>query len=315
MGWSNYQGLQLELERRYTRGVGFQIFYNLSNVLATSDQADTAAAASIPELNQFLPGIVPSDLNERNRFLNYQRDPSFPKHKVNWNWIADLPFGRGKSIAGEARGFLNQVIGGWQVAGLGALNSEYFALPTGIHPTGEKIQMYGYKYPIQDCRSGVCQPGYLWWNGYIPPHQINSVDAKGNPNGVMGVPADYMPAGQPLIPFPSTPDPKDPMAPYYGTNTVWVRLKNGTEQRTTYNPGLHPWQKQYLPGVRQWSLAASLYKRFEITETVFVRLNATFLNVLNHPGNPNAIGGDGVLDTQTSGQSARRLQLTLRLKW
>jgi hypothetical protein len=94
-----------------------------------------------------------------------------------------------------------------------------------------------------------------------------------------------------------------------------VRLKNGTEQRTTFNPGLHPWQKQYLPGIREWSLAASLYKQFPITESVFVRLNVTFFNVLNHPGNPNAIGGDGVLSTQTSGQNARRLQTTLRFTW
>lgn len=316
MGWSNYQGMQLELERRYSRGIGFQIFYNLNNVLSTlGDQSETAAAATIYDLNQYLPGIVPTDPNERNRFLNYQRDPSFPKHSVNWNWIADLPFGKGKPIAGNARGLLDKVIGGWQIAGLGSLNSNYFSLPANIYPTGEKIEIYGYKYPIQDCRSGVCQPGYLWWNGYIPPQQINSVDAKGRPNGVMGVPANYKPAGQPLIPWPQTPVPNDPMAPYYGTNTVWLPMKNGTQQRTSYDPGLHPWQNQYFPGVRQWGLDASLFKRFQITESVFVRLNATFLNVLNHPGNPNAIGGDGVLDTQISGQGARRLQLTLRLTW
>jgi hypothetical protein len=59
--------------------------------------------------------------------------------------------------------------------------------------------VYGYKYPIQDCRSGNCFPGYLWWNGYIPANRINSVDASGKPNGIMGVPADYKPAQAPLI--------------------------------------------------------------------------------------------------------------------
>jgi len=37
--------------------------------------------------------------------------------------------------------------------------------------------------------------------------------------------------------------------------------------------------------------------------------------VLNRPGNPNSIGGDGVLSTFNSGQGARETQVTLRLTW
>jgi hypothetical protein len=43
-----------------------------------------------------------------------------------------------------------------------------------------------------------------WWNGYIPPNRINSVDANGKPNGVMGVPANHKPSTAPLIPWGST---------------------------------------------------------------------------------------------------------------
>jgi Carboxypeptidase regulatory-like domain len=318
-GWSNYNGLQLELERRYSRGLAFQVFYNLHNVLATSTQGEPGDATVVPEVNQFLPGTVPTDLKARNRFLNYQRDvggdSAFPKHKVGWNWIVDLPIGRGKRFAGNARGIVEKLFGGWQVAGLGALNSTYFTLPTSIYPTGLPVQTYGYQYPIQDCRSGSCRPGYLFWNGYIPAHQINSRDANGNPNGVMGVPADYKPAGQPLIPWPQKPDPNDPMYDFYGTNTVWVPLKNGTEQRTTFNDGLHPWRNQFVAGIWQWNLDAALFKSVKITERVIVRLNINFFNALNRPGNPNSIGSDGILSTRNSGQAARRMQATLRISW
>jgi hypothetical protein len=313
-GWSNYHGMQFELERRYTKGYGFQLFYNFGNSLAAGGQG-YGGTSVIPELNQFLPGIVPSDLSDRNRFLNYQRDTSTPKHRVRWNWIVDLPFGKGKPIATNSGRALDRLIGGWQVAGMGQLRSNYFSLPTGIYPTGNAIEMYGYQYPIEDCRSGTCVPGYLWWNGYIPANQINSRDANGKPNGVMGVPANYKPAGQPLIPWPANPNRNDPMYAYFGTNNVWVPLKDGTSQRTTYNNGLHPWRQQYLPGVRQWGLDASLFKTIPITERVFVRFNADFFNVLNMPGNPNSIGSDGILGTRTSGQSARELQLSLRLTW
>jgi len=105
------------------------------------------------------------------------------------------------------------------------------------------------------------------------------------------------------------------MFPYDGSNTVWITLKDGTEQRTTYNDGLHPWRQQYMRSVNTWGLDASLFKRIPITERVNLRFNADFFNVLNRPGTPSGIGGNGILSTFTSGQSARELQLTLRLAW
>jgi len=182
-------------------------------------------------------------------------------------------------------------------------------------PQGEKVEIYGYKYPIQDCRSGSCFDGYLWWNGYIPAHQINSVDANGKPNGIMGVPANYKPAAEPLLPWPANPNKSDPMYSFYGTNTVWVPLKDGSVQRLAYNDNLHPWRNQFAPSVRHWNLDASLFKEIRINERFKVRFNADFFNVLNNPGNPNTIDGTGLLSTRTSGQNSRELQLTLRLNW
>jgi hypothetical protein len=296
------------LERRFNGGYGFQASYVVGNALT--------ATGAVPEVNQFLPGIVPGDYDDRNGFLNYRRDTGIPKHRVRWNWLVDLPFGRGKQFGRNAQGFVDKLIGGWQLAGLGNLRSNYFSLPTGNwNFTGEKVEIYGYKYPIEDCRSGSCIPGYLWWNGYIPANQINSVDKNGKPNGYMGIPTDYKPAATPLIPWPSAPDPKDPMYSFFGTNTVWLPLKNGTTQRTSYNSGLNPWRNQYLPSVRQWGLDASLFKSIPIRESLVLRFNVDFFNVLNMPGNPNSVGGDGMLVTRSSGQTPRVLQVTMRLTW
>ena len=136
----------------------------------------------------------------------------------------------------------------------------------------------------------------------------------------MGVPAEYKPAATPLIPWGSTTLP--PNAPantvlsgFYDTNTVWVPLKNGTVQRTTFNDNLHPWMNQYMPGVRQWFQDASLFKFTALTEGVTLRFNVDFFNVFNNPNDPNAIGGDGVLATRNSGSGARVTQLGLRLIW
>jgi hypothetical protein len=240
---------------------------------------------------------------------------------VRWNWIADLPFGRGKWLGKNAGGVLDRIVGGWQVAGIGNLRSNYFTLPTNVYPNGNNIEIYGYNYPIQDCRSGACYPGYLWWNGYIPANQINSYDPKtGKPNGVMGVPDSYKPAGQPLIPWGSTAMPANAPAgtnvsTYWDTNTVWLPLKDGTVYRTTFNDNLHPWRNQNLPSILTWGLDASLFKSIRITERINARLAGDFFNVLNHPGNSNSVGGDGIESIRNSGNSARVVQISLRLTW
>jgi hypothetical protein len=203
--------------------------------------------------------------------------------------------------------------------------TNYMALPASssdIYPNGSPIEIYGYKYPIQDCRSGACYPGYLYWNGYIPASQINSHDANGRPNGVEGVPDNYKAAGAPLIPWGSTTLPANAPAntnlkTYWDTNTVWLPLSNGTVQRTTYNNNLHPWRNQYINGPNQWFLDASLFKFVPITERLRLRFSVDFFNVLNNPNNPNltTATGDGILATRNSGSPARVTQLSLRLNW
>jgi len=317
-GWANTNGIELQVEQRFARGYAFQLSYDLLNALASTG-SNGGGAGTITELNQYLPGAVPASYDARNRFLNYQRDANVPKHRVKWNGLIDLPFGKGKKFAGNASGLLDKFIGGWQLAGVGSLRSTYFSLPTGNwNFTGEPIHNYGYQYPIQNCTSGLCVPGYLWWNGYIPANQINSHDANGKPNGYEGVPASYKPAVTPLIPWGSTTMPANAPAgtnvsTYWDTNTVWIPLKNGTVVRTTYNPNLNPFVNQWVPGVLQWSQDASLFKVIPINERVNIRFNADFFNVFNHPGNPNTVNADGVEVIRSSGNSPRTLQLSLCL--
>jgi hypothetical protein len=67
--------------------------------------------------------------------------------------------------------------------------------------------------------------------------------------------------------------------------------------------------------VLQWGIDASLFKIIPITERVMLRFAVDSFNALNHPNNPNSIGGDGILSTRTSGSAARQTQLSLRLSW
>jgi hypothetical protein len=303
------------VQHRYSKGYAFQVFYTMSNAMRAGGNGWVDQVLQAPNL--FLPGAVPADDQARNRLLNYARDTDIPKHRVNWNWIVDLPVGQGKTFGRNAHGLLNTVIGGWQIAGNGQLISRYFALPTAMWgPIGSE-QVYGKKYPIQDCRSGVCYDGFLYYNGYIPANRINSTDPKtGKPNGVMGVPASYVPIQTPLIPTPKDGgSPSDPNYPYYETDTVFVRLKDGSLQRTTLNTNLHPLRNQFLLGPSVWSMNASAFKAIKLREQLFLRLNIDFFNVFNMPGTTLPNSTTGIITNQLSQNSPRSLQLTGRLNW
>ncbi len=314
-GWSNSQNVQFEVQRRYSKGYGFQFFYVWSNSFKAGGDG---SSNSLPPVNVFMPGAVPSDDDARMRFLFYSRDTAIPKHRYNWNFIVDLPFGKNKRLAGQAGPVLDRIIGGWQLAGSGSMTSNWWSLPTGNWLFPNPLEIYGTKYKIQDCRSGVCYDGYLYYNGYIPATRINSYDPKtGKPNGVMGVPSNYKPAHTPLWPIPANGgSPSDPMYNFYDSNTVWVPLKNGVQQRTTLNTNLHPWRNQYKSGLYSWNQNASLFKIIRVNEQVRFRLNIDFFNVFNMPGIPKTPNANtGIIDAQYSGNGARALQFGLRLNW
>jgi hypothetical protein len=317
-GWSNANAFQVNVQRRYAKGYAFQVFYVMTNAFRAGGRG--WQDDMIPTTAVFMPGAVPDDIQARDRFLNYRRDTDVAKHRFRWNWIVDLPFGRGKKLGRNAGSFLDRLIGGWQIAGNGNLNSRYFALPTNYF-NGGKIEVYGTKYPIRDCRSGVCYDGYLYYNGYIPGARINSHDPNtGQPNGVMGVPANYKPAATPLIPWGATDLPANApagtnIATYWDTNNVWVRLKDGSVTRVLYDNNLNPWRNQFVRGPITWNLSASLYKAVRINERFTLRVNADCFNVLNVAGLTLPDSQTGILSKQLSQNEARNLQMTMRLQW
>ncbi|MCE5309255.1 MAG: hypothetical protein LLG20_16565, partial [Acidobacteriales bacterium] len=313
-GWSNDNSFQFEFEHRYSKGWAAQAYYVMSNAMRVA--GDGWRDDTLADTNQFMPGIVPADDNARNRLLYYRRDTSIPKHRVNWNFLVDLPIGKDKMIGRDSGRLLNALIGGWQVAGYGSLVSRYFQLPTSYWGSQSNVEVYGKKYPIQDCRSGVCYDGWLYWNGYIPANQINSYGSNGKPNGVMGVPSNYTPVQKYMIPRPANGgSSSDPMYNYYETNTVWITLNNGVNQPVAYNNGLHPLRNQFVLGPMLWSMSASAFKTVSLTERVALRVNVDFLdNVFNMPGTTMP-GSDGIITNRNSANSPRTLQLTMRLSW
>ena len=325
-GSINSSTFTFEYERRFFKGLGFQFFHTITNGYRLAGNSFRDGGGLTPDY--FQPGTVPTDPATLNRFLNYQRDTGVPQHRTRWNWNYEVPIGRGKWIAHNASGWVNNLIGGWKLSGSGTIVSSWFALPVQNWGAFTNFEVYGTKYPILDCRNTPasaasasderCFQGYLYYNGYISQHQINSYNANGIPNGVFGLPANYHAAESPVNPWPVNGKTTDANASLYDTNNVNLKLKDNSTVQVAVDTGLHPWRQQYRLGPFNWNTDASLLKFFTLKEHLRLRVNFDVFNVFNLQG-LNVPGTDGIVTLQNSyggfGLRPRQVQVNARLEW
>jgi len=107
-GNSTYNSLQASASRRFSHGFQVQSSYVWSQALGTSE-GDSVTSASFRTLRD-------EGLDKRELSFDYAS-----VFKING--LYDLPFGRGKLIGGNANGFLERIIGGWQFGVIGTAQS------------------------------------------------------------------------------------------------------------------------------------------------------------------------------------------------
>jgi hypothetical protein len=345
-GYSNDNALQVNYQRLFHRGIAYQIFYVWQKAFTGDGTVQTpqdylSVAGTAPNTtfgpvaggsSTILPGATPpsrpagSNSWETWRgltdFEQYVVNGGNPKQEIEFNGIIDLPFGTGKRFLGNSNRFLNEVVGGFQLAGDGAILSEYFA-PISSHwgPTNP-IKIYKHGLPIQDCRSGVCINSYEWFNGYLGPSVLPAPLGSCTSKCVNGLPANWVPFSTPIN---NQYDPTGKTLKYYGTDEVQVTsptLNGGAPLPVVYSPGPagNPlFIKTLLPGPINWTVDLSLFKVFPITEKVNLRVNLDAFNAFNVQGYNNPSGTDGTEPVQPGGVGAtshntpRQLQLTARL--
>ena len=130
-GYSNTHALQAQVERRYSSGLAFQVFYAFTRSLSTTDAGastsgngsinDTAGSPMVPERGQLL-GAPNLSYDQRLRLV-YYNSTAIPPHRITWNGIYDLPFGRGKKFAAHTSRWMDALVGGWQLATIGTFRS------------------------------------------------------------------------------------------------------------------------------------------------------------------------------------------------
>jgi hypothetical protein len=117
---SNYNSLQVRLEKRYSHGLQYEAAYTWAHAL------DNASSASLGSVNN---GDFQDQRYPNSEYGNADFDV---RHRFVFSYVYDLPFGRGRMFAKDAHGFVNQILGNWQMAGV-------FSAATGNYYTASDI--------------------------------------------------------------------------------------------------------------------------------------------------------------------------------
>ena len=93
VGQTTYNSLQVELRRRYAQGLQFQTSYVFGRAMQTTFES----------------------FRREQQWIRDAGTPGDVTHAFKANLVYDLPFGQGKRYGNGANGFVDRLIGGWQV--------------------------------------------------------------------------------------------------------------------------------------------------------------------------------------------------------
>jgi hypothetical protein len=122
MGNSSYNGLQVSLRRKFTKGLQFDLNYTYSKSIDIGSEAE--------RVNQYEGGGFADQIINTWK-PNQLRAPSDwdTTQQMNANWMYELPVGKGKHFA--MQGPLDAVVGNWELSGIFRITSGF---PVTVEP-------------------------------------------------------------------------------------------------------------------------------------------------------------------------------------
>ena len=248
---SSYNALQIKVDHRFSRGLQFLSHYTFARARAYN-----------------------SGFFAINHPYSYGPDDQVRNHVWVTNVVYELPFGRGKALAGNSSRLEDEFIGGWQITGTTNWSG-----------------------------------GLPWTPSFSNCGQVNDIGAcEPNKNGGFHVGAGSFNSQTHRVPF-FTPIPTlaypDPTTLGPGVDTCTLSRPSGPGWSMPAcgsfgNAGLLS-----LRGPRAFFADAAVMKNFSITERVKMQFRTDFFNLFNHPVlgfNGNQGGSGTCIDCSGAGQ-------------
>lgn len=125
---SSYHALQMKVRKRYTTGLQLLAAYTWAKMI---DDVSSVAG--------FLGAQNPGYTNHYDKRLDRSLSGLDIAHRLVVNYQYELPFGQGKALL-DRSGWVNQVVGGWQLNGITTIQS---GLPMGITSRFNNLNSFG----------------------------------------------------------------------------------------------------------------------------------------------------------------------------
>jgi len=312
-GISNSNSVQAQVEHKYHNGTVFQWYYVYDHGLATTDTGGFSSG----NLGGFNSGGGGGDIPENSNLLNqpnlsfdqlrrlaYNNMTTIPIQHYGWNGLVDLPFGKGKKFLSGASGALNQLVGGWQVAFIGDWTSGFWqSVNTGYLQNGDPRLSPNQRLVMN--YAGKQQQ--LWFAGNVDLAQVSNVE------GGMSALTNLVGTDGHKLVQPYGPDCSGDLTGSIAVNNVL--LPDGSTGCFNAPSGdfFHGSPRGSIIGPSAFTMDASMFKNFNVTERVKVRFTADFFNVFNHPTNNNPNSSTGLIDLSTQANQPRLMQFSLHL--
>jgi hypothetical protein len=249
-GFNMYDSMVVELRRRMAKGLLIQANYVYAKSLGSSFVSLRAPWAKVQG------GTLPSAF------------------KVNW--VYEMPFGKGKFLFANSRGWIDKIIGGWEFQGTGRWQS-------GDLLNFGNVRLVG--MTLQDLRGAI---GLRF-------------DNVSKPNVIYYEPADII--TNTIAAYNTSATTSNGYSTAYGVPTGrYVAPANTASCIQIYNGQCAP-LTNYVRGVRFQRFDLSLVKRIRFTETKNFEFRGEFLNAFNNI-NFNASGGICTSSSPSCGQFA-----------
>lgn len=234
-GRYNYNALQVEVRRRFSDGFSFQANYTFQKTLINFPGVDQRR--------------FEFELDAERPELEYARAQTDAAHVFNFNGIYELPFGKGKRFLSGANGFLNQLVGGWQLNGIVQIAS---GAPFGIFDPRGTIN------GITETRNPAKSP--------LSKEEIKKL---------VGI--FRTESGRIYFIDPKVIDPLTGRAANgYGSTPFAGQVFFNVEPGEVGNV-----ERFFLNGPTYFNIDASLFKNFRVTETSRLQIRAEAFNLLN----------------------------------
>ncbi|HET7206025.1 MAG TPA: carboxypeptidase-like regulatory domain-containing protein [Terriglobales bacterium] len=119
VGFAKYDALQVSLRKQYSNGIQFDANYTFSKSMDSSSAVERGSNWTTFG-DYYYSNFLINSWDPRASYGNSDFDV---RHQFNFNYVVDLPFGKGRRFAGAASGLLDAFVGGWQTTGILRLNS------------------------------------------------------------------------------------------------------------------------------------------------------------------------------------------------